>query len=96
VSGSDRDLDRFDRVLETMAQTHVELTSAVVRIEAIVERETTVMERVLDKVDKLEQRLDQLEQRAAKMDGWRAGAIAATGGGAAFGLQWLLDIFGKN
>lgn len=86
-------VDRFDRVLETMARTHADLTKAVARIEAVVERETTVMERVLDKVDTLERRIDQLEQRAAKMDGWKAGAIATVGGGSAFGIKALFDFF---
>jgi chromosome segregation ATPase len=87
-------IERFDRVLETMSRTHVELTSAVARLEAVVAKEVAVMERVLDNVDRLERRIDALEQRAAKFDGWKAGAIATVGGGSAFGLKALFDFFG--
>lgn len=93
---ANHDVQRLDRVLETMAQAHTEMVAAVARIEAVVEKETRVLDRVLDSLDKLEARVDDLEKRAERFAGWKAGALAAAGGGTAFGLQRILEIFQGN
>jgi len=89
-------VERLDRVLETMAQSQTDMVAAVARIEAVVEKETRVLDRVLDSLDKLESGVDELEKRAERFAGWKAGALAAAGGGTAFGIQRIIDLLQGN